>query len=163
MVPKFALAILLLVAAVGARADVYRWVDENGKTHYGEVVPEKYKQKSRRVDGTGPEVTGAQRREAEERAAREKARLDALEKSRDAKDDAAQRAAGSAPVAQAGSECEEQMNRYLESLACFDKYRNAQGRGAKVEGFQECKVVSQPQGCTPKPESSERPYLPPAQ
>jgi uncharacterized protein DUF4124 len=161
MISRIALALFLLVVCLAARAEVFRWVDENGKTHYGDVVPEKYKQKAKRVDSSGPEVSGAQRQEAAERAAKEKARLDALQKSRDAKDDAA-KAGSPAPVAQSGDECEEQMKAYLDSLACFDKYRNAKGRGAKVEGFQECKEVPQPRQCLPKADSSERVYIPPA-
>lgn len=34
-----AVAVLLLLAAVGADAQVYRWVDEQGKVHYGERPP----------------------------------------------------------------------------------------------------------------------------
>jgi uncharacterized protein DUF4124 len=169
MISRIILTLFLSTACLAARADVYRWVDENGKTHYGEVVPEKYKQKSRRVDGTGPEVSGAQRQEAEERAAREKAKLEALQKSRDAKEDAQARSP-TAPAAQAGDECE----KYLESLACFDKFSgtasNPSPSGGRVfhrgeikpEAFEQCKVVPQPRGCTSKPDPSERTYIPPA-
>ena len=33
----------LLLMAQSLQAGVYKWLDENGKTHYGEEVPEKYK------------------------------------------------------------------------------------------------------------------------
>src|SRR5262245_10150553 len=161
MAARTVVALLLLAASLAARAEVYRWVDENGKTHYGEVVPEKYKQKSKRVDGTGPEVSGAQRQEAADRAAREKARLDALQRSRDAKEDAAQAGSGANPAAPTPSECQELMQKYDESERCFAPYRTA--KGIRAEAFERCKPVQQPIQCLPSPPGpSERTYLPSA-
>jgi len=30
-------------------ADIFQWEDENGRTHYGDVVPDRYKQQARKV------------------------------------------------------------------------------------------------------------------
>ena len=175
MAHKIALLLFLCSMSLAARAgDVFKWVDENGKVHYGDTVPEKYRKESKKVDSSGPEATAAQRREAEARIAKEKARLDALEKSRDATADTPQSGPAPAPVAQAKDECEEQMKKYLESMACFDKYRNAptstlvggfrisSGGGVKPEAFQHCKEVPQPRGCFAPAGSVERTYIPPA-
>jgi len=40
------LIILCLLFALPAQAKVYKWIDEHGKTHYGENLPEKYKAQS---------------------------------------------------------------------------------------------------------------------
>src|SRR5688572_22583520 len=66
------LLVLLPVAPAGA-ADIYRWVDENGKVHMSDVVPEKYRKSAKRI-GSPSEVSPAQREEAEARAAADRAR-----------------------------------------------------------------------------------------
>ena len=153
------LLVLCLVSVSAQGADVFRWVDENGKVHYGDAIPEKYKQQAKKVDGAGG-VTGAQRQEAESRPARERARAESLQKARESKTDAPQLAAPPAtgdpkPVDQ----CEEQMRKYLESQDCFAPYVNATG-GIKPEAFQRCTEVKQPIGCYPKTGPAERTYLP---
>jgi len=162
MVPKIALALLFCTASLTNAADVFRWVDENGKVHYGDTVPEKYRKESKKVDSSSPEATNAQRQEAEARNAKEKAGLDALQKSRDAGADAAPYTAPLTPEApRTGNDCEEQMRKYLESQTCFAPYRNANG-GINPEAFQRCTDVKQPRGCLPPSGSVERTYISPA-
>ena len=163
MARKIALLLLLCSFSLAARADeVFKWIDENGKVHYGDTVPEKYRQESKKVDSSSPEVTDAQRHEAEARTAQEKARLDALQKSRDANADAVPYAAPSPPDApKVVNECEEQMRKYLQSQECFAPYRNANG-GINPEAFQRCTEVKQPRGCVAPAGSVERTYIPPA-
>ena len=163
MARKITLLVFLCLVSLAARADeVFKWVDENGKVHYGDTVPEKYRQESKKVDSSSPEVTDAQRQEAEARNAKEKARLDALEKSRDARVDVAPHAAPPPPeVLKTGDECEEQMRKYLQSQECFAPYRNANG-GINPEAFQRCTEVKQPMGCVAPAGSVERTYIPPA-
>ena len=46
-------AVLCALCSTGAVAGtVYRWVDEQGKVHYAEVVPERYRNKAKPVDVT---------------------------------------------------------------------------------------------------------------
>ena len=35
-------AALLAAVSLNAEAKLYKWVDENGTTHYGETIPPKY-------------------------------------------------------------------------------------------------------------------------
>jgi hypothetical protein len=42
--------------------------------------------------------------------------------------------------------CEEQKKRFMESQACFAKFRLANG-GLRPEAFQHCTEVKQPRGC----------------
>mgnify|MGYP001767041620 CR=1 FL=1 len=66
------LGVLAASLAFGAGAtDIYRWVDENGRTHLSDVVPERYRDTATRVDSRSHELTPEQRREARERAAGE--------------------------------------------------------------------------------------------
>lgn len=158
MIPRIALLALLCSLPFAARAaDVYRWVDEAGKTHYGDIVPDKYKQTAKRVDAQDAETSEAQRRETADRVAREKAKLDALQQEREGRAGPEQ-SASPPPAAQAGSECEE----YLASQECFAPYRLANG-AIKPEAFEKCQAVSQPTGCSPPSAPSDRSYMPPAQ
>ena len=38
-----------LLASVAVAATVYRWVDEQGKVHYSDLVPERYKNTAKPV------------------------------------------------------------------------------------------------------------------
>lgn len=147
-------AILFLAAfAVSVQAgEIYRWVDENGKTHVSDVVPEKYKGSARLVS-PGREPTPEERRAAEERA-----RLD-RERATQASPARAAQSAPPEPQAQAESDCERAHRLYKESQECFMPYRNANG-SIRSEAFQRCAQVPDPSTrCGPvKPESSERRY-----
>jgi hypothetical protein len=151
-----AVGLLLLAAlACGAQAsEIYRWVDENGKTHVSNVVPEKYKKAARRID-TGQAPSPEARREAEERAAADRARAAAS-----AAAAAARPAPAPAPAAAAvpaETECERAYRLYEESLACFAPFLNANGT-MKGEAIEKCTPVPDPsRRCgPPKPHPSIR-------
>jgi len=157
-------AFLLLLGSMSLStygADIFRWVDENGKVHYGDSIPDRYKQKAKKIDPKSDEVTGAQRQEAQERVAREKAKAESIRKAREAKSDGAPQ--GSAPSTLAGDGgCEDQLKKYLESQTCFAPYRLKDG-GIKPEAFQNCTEVKEPTACRQSPDpSSDRNYSPPA-
>ena len=38
--------LILLVLAFPVQAEIYKWIDEKGKTHFGDRVPEKYQKKA---------------------------------------------------------------------------------------------------------------------
>jgi len=165
MVYKVA-TLLLLFASVSLAAhgaDIFRWVDENGKIHFGDSVPEQYKQKAKKLDSKGAEVTSSQRQEAEARLAREKARAESIRKAREAQSDEAQAGAAPtpsvSPAADNANACEEQLKKYLDSQTCFAPYVTKDGM-VRPEAFQHCTVVNQPRGCWPGPASSDRNYIP---
>jgi len=158
MARSIALTLALCFAPLAAStADVYRWVDDDGKTHYGDTIPEKYKPTAKKVGAEDPK-NPAQRRESEDRVAREKDKLEALQRERNARQQqpSPPPAAAQAP-AQAGSDCEEQMKRYLASLECFAPYTISNG-AIKSEAFEKCQVVTQPKGCFAPTQPSERTY-----
>ncbi|HXC41265.1 MAG TPA: DUF4124 domain-containing protein [Burkholderiales bacterium] len=111
---------LCAVAGAAAAADVYRWVDEKGKVHYGDTVPDKYKKVAKLV--AAQDVPSAEDlRAAQQRANQDKGRLEQLRSKREA-------AALSQPSATAEDTnkklgCADQWARYNESSACFESYR----------------------------------------
>lgn len=81
-----ALLIATLLYSSSANAEIYRWVDENGKTHYGDKVPAKYAKKEQQklndqgltVETRQRELTQEEKTAAREKAEREKAEREAL-------------------------------------------------------------------------------------
>jgi len=116
----FLLLMLCAVAGTAAAADVYRWVDEKGKVHYGDTVPDKYKKVAKLV--AAQDVPSADdQRAAQQRANQDKGRLQQLRSAREA-------AALSQPVSGAEDpnkklSCADQWARYNDSSACFESYR----------------------------------------
>lgn len=142
---------LATVAQPAHATDMYRWVDEAGRTHVSDVVPERYKKSAKRMDSKQWDVTPAQREEADRAAVKQKAAAD---------DAASQRATRpAAPPAPAASEpappkrpaqsvtdstdCTTWRRLYEESMACFGPYRTATG-GTKAEAFERCNPIPSP-------------------
>lgn len=147
-------AVLCALCSTGAFAGtVYRWVDEQGKVHYAEVVPERYRNKARPVDVTSNAPSADQQREAGERAERERAQAEAIAppKSRPpARVTSTSTASRPAPIAKRPAQvpddrtdCRTWQRLYLESIDCFDPHRTV-GGGIKPEAFERCNVVPEP-------------------
>jgi len=146
------LASSVLAVAVAANATViYRWVDEYGRTHVSDVVPEKYKKSATRVDSAQYELAPERKREADERAAKEKALLEEAAKRRTSTPPSAPASAASAPVAARrpaqgvtdSTDCETWWRLYHESEECFGVYRTVRG-GLKPEAFEACNEIPSP-------------------
>lgn len=143
-----AVAMLLAMPALGA---IYRWVDDEGRVHFSDVVPEKYRSKAMLIDSpaTGPSIE--QQREAAERAAKENARAGEMARERESRQPP-ERAPASPASASAkrppaapneSTDCETWRRLYRESLDCFAPYRTARG-GTKAEAFEHCTPVLEP-------------------
>jgi hypothetical protein len=159
--PKALLLAFALLSLPAGAADIYRWVDENGKVHISDTVPEKYRKSAKRFDSGQYEVTPQERAAAEARAAadRERARTSAAVAAEKAKAAAAKPAAqtAAAPKPPAETDCETAFRLYKESIDCFAPYINSRG-ATMAEGFKNCTALPDPSSrCgPPKPESSER-------
>lgn len=123
-------------------AEAFRWVDDEGRTHISDKVPEKYRHSATRVD-TGPEPSPRQRREAQERAAEYKKRAEeTVPRSGDTRDSTVP-VPPAAPIQSTprttrnASDCAELLRRYRESQECFAPFRMANG-GLRPEAFQLC-------------------------
>lgn len=82
-----ALVIALLVGAAPAHAALYRWVDSNGRVHYGDTLPPTY-QKSGAVELNKQGVTVRRTESEAERRATAAARAEAERKKREADEQA---------------------------------------------------------------------------
>lgn len=147
--------ILLSLPSLSPATDIYRWVDEQGRTHAGDVVPERYKGVAVRIDSKAFQPSERQRAEAADRAAKDRARWSEIEASRQAQSQssAASSASLGASTRQAasptGSECDRLWQEYHQSQVCFAPYQLG-GRGIKAEAYSKCKEVPNPsQKCGP--------------
>jgi hypothetical protein len=151
--------LLLLAATAGAStaADVYRWIDADGRTQVSDVPPPK---------GTGPvtrtpiqaqPVAPDQQRAAQERTARDKDTLKGIEDERRRGAAKARKPAAAASSAEqeaglpprgSAEDCRNWRQEYSNSQACFAPYRNARG-GIKAEAFAVCgpEVLDPSQEC----------------
>lgn len=151
--PALILATALVAASSPAGATVYRWVDEQGLVHYGEIVPPRFRDTARPVDLAAPPPSAAQQRSALERAARDQAR--AASAAADAeREPVAPAASGSgsarppvlkrpARAPDPDTDCETWQRLYRESQDCFGPYRTVRG-GIKPEAFEACNMVPEP-------------------
>lgn len=151
-------ALCLLVSALvnAAGAEVYRWVDDQGKVHYSEVVPQRYQGVAKRIDAPANEPSAEQRSAALARAQQEKARAAQMASERAAEQErltpastptavAAPPPAGKRPAQTPNdrTNCETWQRLYLESLECFGPFRTV-GGGIKPQAFEVCNVVTEP-------------------
>ena len=149
-----ALCLLTSAAVGGAGAVVYRWVDDQGKVHYAEVVPQRYQGVAKQVGAAANEPSAEQRRDALARAEQEKAKAAEMAAERHKPPanvpSAASAAAASAPVGKRPAQlpndetdCKTWQRLYMESIECFGPFRTARG-ATKPEAFEVCNVVAEP-------------------
>jgi hypothetical protein len=147
-------SLILLVLAgllplMSAASDVYRWKDEQGRVHYGNKVPEQYRQGATLMaPEKKDEGEGQRRRDAERDAARDRAEYEAAKKARASKPaepakPVARSAAATAPPA---NDCQARLKRYQDSQACFAPFFNANG-SIRPEAFAKCTEVKEPSDC----------------
>lgn len=141
----------LLILVLSARAaDIYRWVDENGRPHFSDTVPENYRSTATRIDLPHATPTAAQRQEAESRAAKDRAKASEVDNKDHSNKKSAVSGMGTKPVAPGnqssatgqGNDCETLFRLYWKSQECFGPYRLP--NGIKAEAFQHCTVVPDP-------------------
>lgn len=148
----FSLSVLLVMSA---SAEMYKWVDDKGKVHFGDSVPVKYQQKADTLNTfKGP--TDQQKSEAQQAAARTKAlaheyQYRSAEKQAVETMQRAQEAEASGEKKQASSKtgkkgCAQKLKRFHDSSSCFNNYRNANG-SLKAAAYKKCKNVSRPDEC----------------
>ena len=144
---KQTLMLFFVLAYSGfTHAATYKWVDESGRTVYGDTVPEKYRATSEIVE-LKENVVPARKMPVSTEDESDIKLEDTTEKKQPAKvlEMAPPR---DLPTSQlrADDECELKMQRYREAQECFVPYRNVRG-GIDEEGVKRCPVVQQPD-CT---------------
>lgn len=125
--------------------DIYRWVDDLGKIHMSDVVPEKYRATAKLVSYRKDNVSEADRQNAEGRTASNR-------RTRVPEQDEAitQPAIGNAskpvqPVQQLT--CTQKWDAYYRSQECFAPYMVRNGSGGSIlrpEAYQNCQEIKTP-------------------
>jgi hypothetical protein len=134
-----------------AAATVYRWVDDQGKTHYAETVPPQYQNTARPLAPAAAKPTEDQQRQAQERAARQKRQAAEIESAASKPAQAALPAMpASTPVVKrpaqvptATTDCQTWARLYQESMDCFGPFRTVRG-ATREEAFSHCTPVDEP-------------------
>ncbi len=143
------LAIALALALAGAaHAELFKWVDENGKTHYGDRVPDRY-QKQQKALKVEKAPSQADRDAAVQRLQKERSAVEALKAQRDAKAQTAGKPvkpAASGPANETA--CQKEWRLFLDAKTCFQPFRTATG-GIRAEAYEHCKEVAEPRSVCP--------------
>jgi hypothetical protein len=122
----------VLVFALSVQsAVVYRWVDENGRTHVSDVVPEQYRKSATRIDSSRSEVSPERRQQAERAAARNRALAEETATRRQSAQAIEPPAVASRPAATKrptqgvtdSTDCATWRGLYRESMECFAPFR----------------------------------------
>ncbi len=140
-----AAGILALACGPAVAADVYRWVDEAGKVHYGDKVPDRYQSKSRKMDSTET-PSAEQRQEAQQRAVRDRQRLLNMPAT---PPDTGSLTIGTQDDTSKMTSCELEWKKFSDSNECFAPFF-VKGGGIKAEAFKQCSQVAAPT-CGPYP------------
>jgi hypothetical protein len=142
---KVTLALLFCATVAGsAHAEVYQWTDEKGRTHFGETVPEKY-QKSATLKDTG-KINLMKAQKVQPLAPLPPAPTVAAPAGGPNRlPPAADRGSPLPPTPEQG--CQQEIQRYQDSQACFARFRNANG-SVRPEAFQDCPQVAAPECAT---------------
>ncbi len=127
-----------------------RWIDENGRTHITDIVPDKYTTIAICTDSHQFELTvdalrdAAQRQAAEQsKAMRARADQDASVKSRPSKAKALPRIKRPIEIVTDKTDCPTWWRIYDESSACFGPFYTV--RGIKAEAYDVCNEVASPE------------------
>jgi hypothetical protein len=143
--------VLFLGAAAGAQAgDIYRWVDEQGHTHFSDVVPDKYREAASRTDSRQYELTPEQQRQAAALAERERASSLSEPVATKLPPQATPKPPEPPPVVKRptqsvtdSTDCATWWRLFRESQECFGPFHTV-GGGLKPEAFEYCNEIPSP-------------------
>jgi hypothetical protein len=141
----------MAICGLAAAADIYRWVDEQGRVQMSDRPPPKASGQVIKQDARPGDVTPEQRKAAQDRAAREQELLKSAEEERNkqpppqspkpraaASNGFADESDPSLPPRASAEDCRMWRAEYYRSKACFAPFRNGRGRGIKAEAFAIC-------------------------
>jgi Domain of unknown function (DUF4124) len=147
MRPDALMTLVLIACAAHAvhAAEIYRWVDETGKTHFSDTVPAQHKKSAQLMDTRSSELSESQRKELLERRSktREKDQAPIRPRPGQVLPDGQVLVLPKTEQTDNPKGCKALRKEYDDSLACFGRYVNANG-STKAEGYKLCKVVMDP-------------------
>lgn len=133
----------------GMAQEIYRWVDDSGRVHISDTVPEQYKSSAKRYDARQFERTEEQKRRAEVNSQRvanvlRSAPARPTLANPDAMDPATAGLPQDAPVLDPETaDCDALHQQFKQAQECFTPFRTRDGiRGG--EAFQKCQDIPSP-------------------
>lgn len=147
------LAMLLVFSTFStaiAAADIYRWVDENGRVSISDHVPARYRDVATKIDTSAADISDSQRRQALESADRERQRArESIETANTAPAQAKPVKAGELkPSPNVNeSECDALIRAYRESGECFAPFKQYAADGSftmREEAYRYCTSIPAP-------------------
>ena len=151
---------LLALAATADAATIYRWVDETGRIHLSDSVPDQYKARATAIDSRQFDIAPAEAAQARARAARDKAQAVAGATPSPSNPSGAMSGNAAPRTALTDAEfaqldCNTQWKLYRESLECFAPYIQRVPWTAPPEAFQMCTVLKDPSARCPVTSAQE--------
>jgi hypothetical protein len=117
---KYLLIASLLFSTV-IQAGVYTWIDENGKKHFGDVIPPQY---AGQVDGVDVKIhtpTEEQIKSAKDRAAKGLDKINSRTNTKKSRVTKSKKR--TQPKKKKSNDFDSRMSEYRDSIACFNKCR----------------------------------------
>lgn len=141
------IAILVVLCGFGLPAhslDIYQWVDELGKPHMGDVVPEKYRATAKLLSYRRDNVSDEERKDAQAKAEKIKQLLAPKQSETTAPPTVVSASKPVEPVQR--STCNQKWDEFYQSQECFAPYLVPHYGGAhfKPEAYSKCQVVKMP-------------------
>lgn len=150
ILPSLVGALALAWGAAASAADIYRWVDKNGRVQLSDKVPEEYKDKAIKME-KAREPTAQEKRIADERLARDRAKAGIGVAQTPASAASAPAAAGPAGAGAGAPSCAQAWAAYNQAQACFAPFRLANG-GLKEGAVEKCGAGGVQPAC-PQPQN----------
>jgi hypothetical protein len=134
------MAALLVFGTV--QAQVSKWVDEKGTVHYGDAIPDKYRDSAKAVALRNDAQSPAEAMEAQTRL---QSYTESPKAPKSASEPAAPAIDDSLPpqVRVYDSSCDGQWQQYYDALDCFAPYKNTNG-SMKPEAASRCPIIKAP-------------------
>jgi hypothetical protein len=120
----------LLLASPLALSQIYSWVDENGRKHFGDKIPQEYQDQASPYEISDINTTPAV--EFQEQPASSPSKT------------GSSRSSASSGSSKRASSCEAAQQEYQRSVSCYGKCRSLVGGGNNVTRCGHCKNVKKP-------------------
>jgi predicted CopG family antitoxin len=144
MKKKLILVMLLIFASLPSYSVTYKWIEENGRVNFGDLIPEKYKNKSKKIDilnsRSSTNQTESITKNREERTSESKVEAGGI----DEVESNLSKNNPSNELAVDHADCDKQWKQYKASQTCFGKYSLVNGHLKAEEALKNCTDIKQP-------------------
>jgi len=120
-------------------SEIYTWVDENGKKHFGDRIPDEYRTKSNSVDLKNANTIPSRKIDYPAPSVSKKSKA----KNSNKKNKVVVKKKVPSKAKNRDMECKEQFAKYKKSIRCFSACRNA-GGGINLAKCPKCTNVPRP-------------------